>query len=215
MELFDHYKKFIIIIIACIVGLFGVAQRLSFFQKKKSIDTPFKRERVVAKTIIPDTKSREASIAVFVSGEVKKPGVYWLLSSARIGDALRVAGGFSDHAAKSSINLAAKLIDGQQIYFPTQKEVSKKRLKITSPLKDGQKKTEGSATSSSQPAKVNINTADQEELETLTGIGPATSKKILAYRQQHGSFSSLDDLKNISGIGDKKVEALFGEATVK
>jgi competence protein ComEA len=141
-------------------------------------------------------------VVVYVTGAVAKPGVYQLIGGARIDDGVQAAGGFIDTAATDFVNLAAPLLDGQQIHIPTREEIAA-----------GAPQPMGTVTSSSSSNQgmsmlVNINTADSDLLQTLPGIGPATAQRIIAYRDAHGNFSSPDELKQVSGIGEKKYAAL-------
>jgi competence protein ComEA len=143
----------------------------------------------------------ETSAVVDVSGEVRRPGVYKLPPGARVQDAVRRAGGALGHADLQAVNLAAKVADGVQIVVPRKG--------------GGGGAGAAAAGSGTAPAgPVNLNTATAEQLDTLDGVGPATAAKILAYRQQHGGFSSVSQLDQIPGIGPKKLAALRGKVTV-
>jgi competence protein ComEA len=135
-------------------------------------------------------------VAVDVAGEVKEPGVYLLASGARVEDALERAGGPSRKADLSQINRAAKLEDGRQVLVPPKPSRS----------------AAASAPAASAPAApdqpINLNTATLEQLDTLDGVGPATAQKILEYRTEHGGFTSIDELDQIPGIGEKRLAAL-------
>lgn len=132
-----------------------------------------------------------------VAGAVRHPGVF-RLAAGRVGDAVRKAGGPRKDADLNAINLAAKIADGQQVVVPTKATV----------VPPGAPALENSGTATASGAKISLNTATKEELDTLEGVGPATADKILEYRKEHGGFGSVDDLKDITGIGDKKFEAL-------
>lgn len=211
MKYVERYKRVFIFLAFGLVCLLAIFDRLGLFSRKDTskevVIAP--RESIVKK---PGVKSSsETTIAVYISGEVKHPGVYILPSRSRIGDVLGMAGGFTKHAAKSWVNLASKIKDGQHIHFPS---VSELHAQPCDSL--GNQTSDSAALKTPQvnqdTSKVNINTANQSDLESLSGIGPATAIKILEYRKAHGKFSSLEDLKNIPGIGDKKVEAISGEA---
>ena len=132
---------------------------------------------------------------VHVSGAVQEPGLYELPEGSRIAAAVEAAGGFSEDAATDGVNLARVLFDGEQIVVPTIEEAAAGST------------SEGSSTTSSS-SLVNINTASASELDTLPGIGPATAEKIIADREANGPFTTIEDLKRVSGIGDKKYENL-------
>jgi competence protein ComEA len=136
-------------------------------------------------------------VTVDVAGEVKEPGVYLLASGARVEEALERAGGPTRKADLTQINRAAKLEDGRQVLVPARPGRSARAAAATG----------GSgATPPDQP--VNLNTATLEQLDTLDGVGPATAQKILDYREEHGAFTSIDELDQIPGIGEKRLAAL-------
>lgn len=129
--------------------------------------------------------AKNQKIYVYVCGQVKNPGVYEFTSDDRIVMAVEAAGGFTSKAAKDTINQAEKMKDGQQIYVPSKQE---------------SKAEPSSGTGGSASAKVNINTAGKEELMTLSGIGESKASDIIAYRQEQGSFSKIEDIMKIQGI---------------
>lgn len=132
-----------------------------------------------------------------MSGEVTSPGVVTLDSSCRVKDAISACGDFTPLADKNGVNLAQKLTDGMQINVPAQ---TAQQNTAQTPAQNAK-----SAPSSSGNAEiVNINTATKEQLDTLPGVGPATADKIIEYRQTNGPFQSVEDIKNVRGIGDAK-----------
>ncbi len=140
---------------------------------------------------------------VDVDGAVRHPGVYRLAAGSRIDDAVRRAGGPTAHADLTLVNLAAPVVDGQQIVVPRHGQAAVAAASVA-----GATGAAGPAGAATPPAPVNLNTATAEQLETLDGVGPATAQKILAYRQQHGSFKSIEELLDVSGIGPKKLAAM-------
>ncbi len=176
---------------------------------------------VDAKAAIPQTnvtnhaitndETADLKIVVYITGAIKTCGVFELASNARINDLIIAAGGLGENAAINYINLASNLQDGTHVHIPTLDEVaSGEANRIAQSGASGQKES-GVNTSSEfvqNQAKVNINTSGVEELKTLTGIGEATAKKIIEYREKHGDFKSTEELKDVSGIGDKKFESL-------
>lgn len=142
-----------------------------------------------------------AKIMVHVAGSVNNPGVYELPYGSRAKDALDAAGGASSDGNADSLNLVEVLTDGQKIVVP------QKTMPMTTGLL-----TQNSSTISSGGA-VNINTADEKSLEDLPGIGPSLAKRILEYRAQK-PFTTIDELKNVPGIGDKKFEQLKDRITL-
>jgi competence protein ComEA len=139
-----------------------------------------------------------SKILVDVGGEVIKPGVYELKNGDRINDALVAAGGLSAKAdrdwVEKNLNKAEKVVDGQKIFIP----------KIGEEVK-----TENVLGSSTTESKiVRLNTATLEQLDTLNGIGPAMAQRIIDYRTQNGGFKNIEELKLVSGIGDKLFEKI-------
>lgn len=134
-------------------------------------------------------------IYVHVCGCVKNPGLYTFASGTRAGSAVEKAGGFTKKADLSAVNLAAILTDGMQLYVPSVKE-------------------EMSGSVSQKSTLVNINTAIKDELMTLSGIGEARAEAILSYREENGFFSSIEDIKNVSGIGEGIFERIKNMITV-
>lgn len=132
-------------------------------------------------------------IYVYVCGEVKHPDVYALKPDARVNDVVKQAGGFLEKADKNGVNLAQKVSDGEQIYIPKIGEQTEQR--IGSSIQE-------EAVSSQSDQKIDLNLATKEQLMTLTGIGEAKADAILNYRQEHGKFQTIEELKEIRGIKD-------------
>lgn len=145
------------------------------------------------------------SIYVDVVGQVKNPGMYELTEGARLAVAVEMAGGFTKKADRASVNQAQILTDGQQVV------VAEKQSEPSSLTSQAKTSSSGASTSSaagSTGAKVNINTADAAALTSLSGIGDVTAQKIIADREANGAFKKPEDIKRVSGIGDKKYEAI-------
>lgn len=135
---------------------------------------------------------QDSSGEVHVAGAVRRPGVYRLkVRESRVDDMVRAAGGPTGNADLSALNLAAKVVDGQQIVVPAQAATS---------------------AAGSQPpppgAKLSLNNATVDQLDELDGIGEVTAKKIVELRQQRGGFAAVEDLDQVSGIGEKRLEGL-------
>lgn len=163
-----------------------------------------------------ETVEENNKIVVHITGEVNYPGVVVLKEGARVVDAIEAGGGETDEADLSSLNLAYMLSDGEKIYVPNKEETSQEnqeREYITSAKADSEQ-SENGAKSTGTNLKININTAKQEELTQITGVGESTAKKIIEYRTQNGKFKSIEDIKNIPGIGDSKFNAMKEEITV-
>ena len=164
-----------------------------------------------------ENSEKIATIKVHVSGAVKNEGVYELEEDARIADAIEKAGGVTDIANMKNVNLASKLEDGMKIYIPKQGEdVLENNLEENSNNKETT--LGGSGTNSNvgnEKGKININKATKEELDTLPGIGESTAQKIIKYREEHGSFKNIEELKEVKGIGDAKYEEIKDLVDIK
>ena len=161
---------------------------------------------------IASSATAAATITLYVCGAVANPGVYDLPLGSRVADLVAAAGGAVAKADLSVVNLAAKLADGQQVVVPRKLAGASAATGATATAPTGAAAT---GTASGAPAAlVNLNTASLEELDALPGVGPATAQKIIDYRTQNGGFKSIDDLKNVSGIGDVKFAALKDAVTL-
>ena len=164
-----------------------------------------------------------SEVSVYVCGAVVSEGVYTLAADARIEDALERAGGYSEDAAHGAINLAERLTDGMKIYFPTEQEISEgggtwqtKDASNGSNSLSGSEGMSGSGDLSGLDGSlVNINTADAKTLETLPGIGEGKARDIINYRDTNGPFGDVQDIKNVSGIGESTFAKLSPYITVK
>ena len=147
----------------------------------------------------------ETTCYVYVCGAVNAPGVYELPAGSRVYEAIAIAGGMTGEADGRSLNQAAQVADGQQITVYTREETEKLQKNGSSAAMAGQAGESGGNLSSGESgkAKVNINTAGREELMTLHGIGAARADAILAYREEHGTFSRIEDIMNVEGIKEK------------
>ena len=153
------------------------------------------------------------TIMVDISGEIITPGVVKLPEGSRIIDAITAAGGKTEDADLSKVNLAYILDDGVQLYIPRYNEKLEKEIVQTEPGVGIIQ--EGINTTSKKDSKVNINTANKEKLATLPGIGEGTAEKIIEYRSKTGKFKAIDEIKKIPGIGESKFKSLKDKITIK
>ena len=155
----------------------------------------------------------ENVIIVHVSGAVNQPGIVELSENSRIADAIERAGGLKDEACIDEINLAYMIEDGIKIHIPTIEEQKKKdedgdKTENSNLYITGESKTTEKNNNQKKTGKININSATQEELETLPGIGPTIALKIINYRKENGKFKSIEDIKEVSGIGESKFNSI-------
>ena len=146
----------------------------------------------------PDFSVEEggSDVVVDVTGAVRKPGVYRMPAGSRVNDAVKRAGGATDKAALDSINLAARLADGQQVVVPEEAP------------EGGGGAVAPTGVAEAEDAPISLSTATAAELDTIDGIGPVTAEDIVNFREEHGGLSSVDQLDQISGIGPATMEAL-------
>ncbi len=185
-------------ILLVIVGI-GMNFKDSFWEKAETKLT--KKEISVTPTI--DVQSN-IKVTIDVGGEVINPGVYSLVKESRVNDALVAAGGLAANAdrdwVEKNLNKAEKLVDGQKIYIP---KIGGK-VEVNNVLGESVTKTK----------IVRINTATLEQLDTLSGIGPSIAQKIIDYRTQNGGFKNVEELKLVSGIGDKLFEKIKNDVAL-
>jgi len=200
---FEVNKKVICYVSIIIFLLSALIYNILYINNKKNeiID-----EIEMEEDIEEDNKEIK-TIFVDVGGEVNAPGLYELPEKSRINDAINIAGGITDKADLTEVNLAYILSDAMKIIIPKKevKKVTEKSVNIPKIVT-----TEKSISEKEQATRdtVNINTATKEELKTLTGIGDATAQKIIDYRNEKGKFSSIEEVKNVSGIGESKYEKI-------
>lgn len=163
--------------------------------------------------VVNEIAEEKEKIAVHITGEIKKEGIIYLNQGARIVDAIKEAGGETKQADLSQVNLAYELQDGQKIYIPNKKEKISQYITENSGtnviIEDSNTSTQKGGS-----GKVNINTANQSELDRLPGIGPSLAERIIEYREENGNFKNIEDLQNVKGIGDAKFADIKDKVTV-
>ena len=157
-------------------------------------------------------------VVVHITGEVKRPNVYRLEKGMRIADAIQLAGGATEQADLQQLNLAARVMDGEKIYVPAKVTTSpspqimpEKQARAFKDIPHRQatySNPPGLPVQALQTGKINLNAATAEELESLPGIGPVMAKRIIEYRNTHGSFYNIEEIKEVKGIGEKTYEKI-------
>ena len=138
-------------------------------------------------------------IKIHIAGQIKYPGLIELEKGKRIYDAIEKAGGVTENACLNQVNLAYILEDAQKIYIPSKEESEKEYIIVENSFQNSNE---------SKELSIDINKASKEDFEKIPGIGPAMAEKIVNYRKENGKFKVIEDLKNVSGIGDKKFESI-------
>ncbi len=152
---------------------------------------------------------------IFVNGAVNQAGVYELEQGSRVQDAIDIAGGFSADAYTDNINLAAELSDGLQIFVSTQGQADLIQSQLlANPIQSSDPRQSSVSSGIDASGRVNINTANKDELETVPSVGPTTAENIMGYREENGLFSTIEDIMNVPGIGEGKFEDMQEFITV-
>lgn len=159
---------------------------------------------------VPDITPEPQEIFVDVCGAVNQPGVYAMTPDSRVFQAISAAGGMREDASAVSVNQAQPLCDGQQVYVPTVQEAEAGDLApVASQVQ------EESSQDTDNSGLVNLNTADAQTLKTLSGIGDSKAQAILAYRDEHGSFSSIEEIMQVPGIKESTFSKIKDKIAVK
>lgn len=203
------YKKSLLIFLVIVVA--GAAGTMYGYYERDNAVSVAETESASPQNAVYDA----GTVTVYVTGAVQKPGVVTVAANSRVIDAVNACGGVLPTADAEKTNMAQLLKDGQQIIV-YEKTVAFSQN--TQPQSDSAQAAQKSAPSVKQsPAaneKVNINTADEKTLDRLPGVGPATAKKIVEYREQNGFFSAPEDLKKVRGIGEAKYEQMKDMVTL-
>lgn len=194
---------FMVILITLLVGIYLMVN------KEPRVDTTMWEETsltTMAEVATDTTKERaETMIYVDIKGAVKVPGIYQLKNQQRIWDALALAGGVSEEADTAQVNYAQKVKDQMIIYVPKKGEAVAQSLETLQ---------ESAPAQQNQEEKINLNTATEAELQTISGIGAKKAQEIIRFRDEQGPFKTVEELKNVPGIGEKTVERLKDMLTV-
>ena len=162
---------------------------------------------LAAEQVRQEAAARNNRILVHVSGAIAQPGMYQLPPDSRAQDAVAAAGGFLPTADTSRVNLAKRLKDGMQVRVPALKAAASERRSAAGTGRTAAGAASSAARTPANPEKsvVDINHADEQALCELPGVGPATARRIIAYRTAHGAFASVEDLLKVPGIGAHKL----------
>lgn len=203
MKKFD--KK---LLISLILLLVIIAIAIYFITKDLNKES-FNVSDFIENTVSPSIPEESKQIVIHIDGEVASPGIKYLETGARISDAIEASGGATSLVDFSKINLAYVLKDGQKVHVPSIYEP----IDTATVSNDAGENVIIKDTNSSSNM-VNINTATQAELETLPGVGASTALKIINYRNQNGNFKKIEDLMNVSGIGEAKFSTIKDHITI-
>lgn len=202
-----------IIIIAVIIFIVLNIGKVTEFNKEEKENTTINASIEESKNDIEEKENKEETkemgtgIFVHIDGWIQNPGVYEIKENDRVNTIIEKAGGLKEGASIKSINLAARLSDGDKIYIPNREE--EKQIEIT--------EVKGNNTGTvkiTKNNKININKASISELKQITGIGESTANKIIDYRDNVGKFKKIEDIKEVKGIGDSKYESIKDKITI-
>lgn len=198
-ELILLYRRQCIVLGICLLLLLVYGARSMFKASSPIINQPAQQ-----KLSRQSAKPSSTKVCVDVKGAVSRPGVYYLPKSSRIKEAIDAAGGAKAEADLKRVNLAKQLQDQQVVYIPLPGEQ----------LPGGIAANASNNSDNSGKEKINLNSASKADLQKIDGVGDKKADKILEYRQQHGQFKSVDELKNISGFGEKTVAKMKDQLAV-
>lgn len=211
----DRKQQLVILVLVGII-LFGGGYRFAQMKERAAGES-----KIVLDQGEAADESKAKQLLIHVTGAVAKPGVYELPAGSRIIDAVNKAGPTGE-ADLDVLKLATQVIDGQTIYVPVKIAAGQPSAAGASPpaaavaAQPVVSYSSGAGSSAQQAGgKVNINTADLAQLDTLPGIGPAYAQRIIQYREINGPFKTIEDIKQVSGIGDKRFEQLKDLITVQ
>lgn len=220
MLLEENKKKILIVGAICVIIVIGVAiyffmqseqeEFINFEDLENNVENV---ENIVQNEIIEE----KAKIVIHISGQVANPGVISLDEGSRLIDAINLSGGLTGKADISKVNLAYVLEDAQKIYIPSVDDKDEIAY-ISEDSGNTGVVTSGNgqvSTKKEEKLMININTANEKQLEQLAGIGNSIATRIVEYRKENGKFNSIEDIKNVSGIGDAKFNKIKDNICVK
>lgn len=199
----ENNKKIIVYILIGIVVVIASIKLIDIYYQNNN-NEEITIQNVLTTEDEPE-KIENETIKVYVTGEVKNQGVIELEQGSRIVDAIEKAGGQTEEANLKNVNLAYELEDGQKIYIPNKSEENTNEI-----TDDGI-----TGSDSKENDTININKANEKELQELNGIGESLASRIIKYREDNGKFKNIEDLKNVPGIGESKFSNIKEKIKVK
>ena len=200
----EHIKLVSLVILVIILALWQLWPAPSVNNDDLTVNSSKTAQKSASK---PTKTATSKWLIVDVEGAVNKPGVYRLLATARVYDAIQHAGGLAEQADTSAINQAQKLHDQSQVFVPDKNNSSTAANTVQTTAANTDNSTTDIKT-------INLNTADVTELQNLPGVGPKKAELIIQYRQEKGSFSKIEDLTEVQGIGEKTFAKIKSQLTV-
>ncbi len=201
-----NYKTIGTILIGIIIFLFFI---ISYFTggksklNKNNNESIFVEENESMEVISKKEEKESTKIVVDIKGEVKKPDIYWLEEDSIIEDLINIAGGVTEEGDLSKINRAEKLNNHEVVVIPNINDEENEGETIIS-----------STINNNKDNKININTANSAELDSLSGIGPSKAEAIIKYREENGNFKTIEEIKNVTGIGEGLFEKFKENITI-
>ena len=231
-EILDRYRKVIITAAGVIVFLVAGMMTMIFTDSGNEPSTQLQQSQnqtASSEPTAPESNQPSKILYVYITGEIRKPGVYKLSEDARIFQLVEMAGGFTPKADTVSLNLAGTLTDGSHIHIGAKPQTPQQSPTIPgmpanfqetqhyaaaeNTAHSSRSRQSASHIQSSSGGIIDINTANSQELESLPGIGPALAKRIIGYRNEHGNFARPEDLVNVKGIGQSKLAQILPRVT--
>lgn len=214
----DNLTKKQKIILFAIAGIVAIVIIFFIYNKNQIKDEIDLENEILVTNITSKEKNveNENTIIIHITGSVKKPGIVKLKEGSRIEDAIEEAGGLTENADITKVNLAYIVEDGTKIKIPSSsdEEIGDEEI-IDNRSGENIIVEENTISSNKNNQIVNINKATEKEFQSLPGIGPSLASKIVEYRSQKGKFESIEDIKNVTGIGSSKYENIKDLITVK
>lgn len=189
----------IVVIFICFTGVYMIKGKDTLGNSFD--DTIFEEETSNNEEIKENIEVKEEKILVDIKGEIKKPGVYELDKGSIVEDLIKLAGGITDKGTLDTINRAQELKKNEAILIPNKDELKETKAFNNTSIKSN-------IDNSSENELININTADSDELNKINGIGKSKAEAIIKYREENGGFKSIEEIKNVSGIGEATFEKI-------